>query len=465
MKTKILVVDDEPEIRSVLSHYLEREDFEVVTAADGGEALVQFKKERPAAVLMDLSMPRFGGMQALPEMKRLDAGIPVIICTAHMEVATAVQAMRLGAYDYLTKPFDFEMVLFTVKRAVERHELGTRIEELKNQGEGASLAERMGRSAAVATVISQVGQVARSNFTVLIMGETGTGKELVARAIHQQSPRGRGPFVVVDCGALPETLIESELFGYEKGAFTGAMRRKEGQFQLAQGGTLFLDEIANVPLSAQAKLLRVLEEHEVYSLGGGRPIAVDVRIIAASNVRFEDEIRAGRFRSDLYYRLSEFSIALPALRDRREDIADLARRFAVEAGMELRNPLRGISEAALALLVGYDWPGNVRELKNVVRKAALLSSDVITPEFLPPLVSAGPPGRVALAPPALGEELSLKEAAERAVRDAERQVITRALRSAKGNKSQAARLLRTDYTTLHAKMKRYAISAREFTDC
>jgi two-component system nitrogen regulation response regulator GlnG len=319
----------------------------------------------------------------------------------------------------------------------------------------------MGRSAAIASVIHQVSQVARSNFTVLVQGETGTGKELVARAIHQQSPRSQGPFVVVDCGAIPETLIESELFGYEKGAFTGAMRRKEGQFQLAEGGTLFLDEIGNVPLAAQAKLLRALEEREVYSLGGGRPITVDVRIIAASNVRFDEEIRAGRFRSDLYYRLSEFSIGLPPLRDRREDIAHLARRFAAEASMELRNPLRGISGEAMDVLCRYDWPGNVRELKNVVRKAALLASDIVTPDFLPPLAPARAPGRPALPAP-LGEELSLKEAAELAVREAERSAIQQALATTKGNKSHAARLLRTDYTTLHAKMKRYGISAREF---
>jgi two-component system nitrogen regulation response regulator GlnG len=464
MRTKILVVDDEPEIRSMLAQYLESDGFEVVTADDGSEALVQLRKERPAAVLMDLSMPRFGGMQALPEMKRLDPDVPVIICTAHTDVPTAVQAMRLGAYDYLTKPFDFDLVLLTVKRAVERHELGARLEELKTQGEGASLAERMGKSAAIASVISQVAQVARSNFTVLVHGETGTGKELVARAIHQQSPRSRGPFVVVDCGAIPETLIESELFGYEKGAFTGAMRRKEGQFQLAQAGTLFLDEIGNLPLSAQTKLLRVLEEREIYALGGGRPIAVDVRVIAASNVQFDEEIKSGRFRPDLYYRLSEFTIALPPLRDRREDIADLARRFIAEASMELRNPLRGIADEAMEILVEYDWPGNVRELKNVVRKAALLASDVITPEYLPPLASSRPAGRAAAAPPPVGEELSLREAGERAVREAVRQAIRQALRSAKGNKSQAARLLRTDYTTLHAKMKRYAISAREFSD-
>jgi two-component system nitrogen regulation response regulator GlnG len=407
-------------------------------------------------------MPRFGGMEALAEMKRLAPETPVIICTADMHLRTGVQAMRLGAYDYLTKPFDFDVVAFAVKRAVEHHELRTSVETLKKQRDGASLTQTMGMSPAITAVISQVAQVARSKFTVLVHGETGTGKELVARAIHQQSPRNGGPFVVVDCGAIPETLIESELFGYEKGAFTGAVRRKEGQFQLAQSGTLFLDEIGNIPLSAQSKLLRVLEEHEIYALGGGKPIPVDVRVIAASNVQFDEEIRAGRFRADLYYRLSEFTIALPPLRSRREDIADLAQRFLAEASMELHNPLRGISDEALEMLVRYDWPGNVRELKNTVRKAALVATDVIRPECLPPLLSAGrAPGEPARSAPSV-EPLSLRQVTERAVRDAERQAIREVLRSAKGNKSQAARLLRTDYKTLYAKMKRYGISAREF---
>jgi two-component system nitrogen regulation response regulator GlnG len=266
---------------------------------------------------------------------------------------------------------------------------------------------------------------------------------------------------VADCAALPETLIESELFGYEKGAFTGAARRKDGQFQLADGGTLFLVEIGNVPLVVQAKLLRVLEDREVHMLGGGRPVPVDVRIIAASNIRFEEQIKLGQFRSDLFYRLSEFAIALPPLRNRREDIAPLARRFLAEASMELRNPVRGISDPAMEILLRHDWPGNVRELKNVVRKAALLGTDLVMPEHLPAFAPARASAREMVPPPS-GDDLSLKEAAELAVRDAEQRAIVKALTAAKGNKSQASRLLRTDYTTLHAKLKRYGISARDF---
>jgi two-component system nitrogen regulation response regulator GlnG len=460
--TKILVVDDEAEIRSLLAAVLQSKGYEVATAEDGAAALQAVPRERPAVVLMDLSMPRMNGMDALPELKRLDPELPVIICTAHADLATAVRAMKLGAYDYLTKPFDVELLILTLERAVERHRLHSRIEELKRQGQGSSLAERMGGSPAIAQVIQQVAQVAESNFTVLVQGETGTGKELVARAIHQQSPRRQSPFVAVDCGAIPETLVESELFGHERGAFTGAQARREGHFQLAKGGTLFLDEIGNVPLATQAKLLRALEQREVHPLGGARAVTVDARIIAATNSELEESVKAGRFRADLYYRLSEFTIALPPLRSRREDIMHLSQRFLDEVSMELRRPVRRISDEAMQVLLHHDWPGNVRELRNVVRKAALLATDVVTPEHIPAL-SASAPAHVRPGAEPVGEDLSLREVAELAAVQAEREVIRHALGSTKGNKSQAARLLRTDYTTLHAKMKRYGISARDFT--
>jgi DNA-binding NtrC family response regulator len=460
--TKILVVDDEAEIRSLLAAVLQSKGYEVATAEDGAAALQAVPRERPAVILMDLSMPRMNGMDALPEIKRLDPELPVIICTAHADLATAVRAMKLGAYDYLTKPFDVELLILTLERAVERHRLHSRIEELKREGQGSSLAERMGGSPAIAQVIQQVAQVAESNFTVLVQGETGTGKELVARAIHQQSPRRQAPFVAVDCGAIPETLVESELFGHERGAFTGAQARREGHFQLAKGGTLFLDEIGNVPLATQAKLLRALEQREVHPLGGARAVTVDARIIAATNAELEESVKAGRFRADLYYRLGEFTIVLPPLRSRREDILHLSQRFLDEVSMELRRPVRRISDEAMQMLLHHDWPGNVRELRNVVRKAALVATDVVTPEHIPALSASVPvPARAGAEP--VGEDLSLREVAELAAVQAEREVIRHALESTKGNKSQAARLLRTDYTTLHAKMKRYGISARDFT--
>ncbi len=458
------MVDDEPEIRAVLGECLVAAGFETQEAGDGEEAVAAVQAERPAVILLDVVMPRQGGLETLPELKRIAPDVPVIMCTAYMDVPTAVRAMQLGAYDYLTKPFDPALLLLTIKRAVEHRELLARIDELKSQGEGISLADRMGGSRPIESVIQQVAQVARSNFTVLIQGETGTGKELVARAIHNQSPRRDKPFVAVDCGAIPETLVESELFGYEKGAFTGAVRRKDGRFQAAGGGTLFLDEVGNLPLPTQAKLLRALEERQVTPLGATRPVSVDVRIIAASNADLEDASRGGRFRPDLYYRLNEFGISLPALRDRRDDVAHLARRFLDEVSMELHRPVHGITDEAMELLQRHDWPGNVRELKNVIRKAALLATDLITPEFLPSLSAPRAAGQPAVAAPAVDGELSLREVSEVATADAERRAIRQALEAARGNKSQAARLLRTDYTTLHAKMKRYGISARDFQD-
>jgi len=459
--TKILVVDDEPEIRSLLGAVLQSKGFEVVTAGDGAAALEQVQREHPTVILMDLSMPRMSGMDALPEIKRLDPEVPVIICTAHTDLATAVRAMKLGAYDYLTKPFDVELLALTLQRAVERNQLRSRIDELKRQGQGGGLAERMGGSPAIAQVIQQVGQVAESNFTVLVQGETGTGKELVARAIHQQSPRRQAPFVAVDCGAIPETLVESELFGHERGAFTGAQSKREGHFQLAKGGTLFLDEIGNIPVATQAKLLRALEQREVQPLGSTRTLAVDVRIIAATNAELEEGVKAGRFRADLFYRLGEFAITLPPLRSRREDIAHLAQRFLDEVSMELRRPVRRIADEAMQALLRHDWPGNVRELKNVIRKAALVATDEVTVEHLPAL-PAGAPGSAPAVPEQTVGDLSLREVAELAAVQAERDLIQHALQATRGNKSQAARLLRTDYTTLHAKMKRYSISARDF---
>ncbi|MBF8288830.1 MAG: Sigma-54-dependent Fis family transcriptional regulator [Candidatus Rokubacteria bacterium] len=370
MGVKILVVDDEPNIRAVLSECLAAAGFETSQASDGDEAVAAVQAERPAVILLDVLMPRMGGMDALPELKRIAPDVPVIMCTAYMDVPTAVRAMQLGAYDYLTKPFDPKLLILTVQRALERQALLARIDELTSQGEGISLADRMGGSRGIEAVIRQVAQVARSNFTVLIQGETGTGKELVARAIHNQSPRRDKPFVAVDCGAIPETLVESELFGYEKGAFTGAVRHKDGRFQAAGSGTVFLDEVGNLPLPTQAKLLRAIEERQVTPLGATRQVPVDARIIAASNVDLEDASRAGRFRPDLYYRLNEFGISLPPLRSRRDDIAHLASRFLDEVSMELRRPVRGITGDAMELLRHHGWPGNVRELKNVIRKAA-----------------------------------------------------------------------------------------------
>ncbi|MBI4634776.1 MAG: sigma-54-dependent Fis family transcriptional regulator [Candidatus Rokubacteria bacterium] len=460
---RILVVDDEPRMRALLGEILQEEGLDVTMAEDGEIALERFRQERPAVVLLDLEMPKRGGMETLPELRQIDPRASVIILTGYRDIPSVVAAMRLGAYDYLPKPFQNDELVLTVRRALERQALLVQVDELRSRvGEDGPLATQMGTSEAIRSVIEQVSQVADSALTVLVQGETGTGKEVVARAIHRQSARRQRPFIALDCGAIPETLIESELFGYEKGAFTGADRRKDGHFRLADGGTLFLDEVPNLPLATQAKLLRVLQERHVQPLGARRPVPVDVRIIAASNVPLEEEMRAGRFRQDLYYRLNEFAILLPPLRERREDILHLARRFLDEASMELRRPVRGISASAAEVLLRHAWPGNARELRNVIRQAALRAEDLLEPGHLGPLgtdraaVARGGATRRA------GRDLSLRETAGLAARDAEQRAIRGALQTARGNKSEAARLLRTDYKTLHLKMRHYGISRRDF---
>ena len=407
-------------------------------------------------------MPELDGMETLRRLRELAPRLPVIVLTGYGDIPSAVETMRLGASDYLTKPVRPEAIGLAVRRALEYQQLGADVEELRRQlREHGALVWLIGLSPEIQQVIQQIEQVAESTFTILIQGETGTGKELVARAIHQLSTRREKPFIALDCGAIPDTLIESELFGYEKGAFTGADRRKEGHFELAEGGSLFLDEIVNLPMTTQSKLLRVLQERQVQVLGGRRAVPVDVRIIATSNVPLEREMRASRFRQDLYYRLTEFVITVPPLRERRDDILDLAKRFLAEASMELRRPVRGISAEAVQLLLRHSWPGNVRELRNVIRRAVLLSSDEIGPMHLLPLPVEGTAESSVEGNP-LPARASMKQRADRAAAEAERQMSRQALRAARGNKTEAARILRTDYKTLHLKMKRYGIHAREF---
>jgi two-component system nitrogen regulation response regulator GlnG len=451
----VLVVDDDHEARDALATILTAEGFQAVTLADGEAAIDRVASEPPAVVLLDRIMPGLDGIETLRRLKAIAPQVPVIIVTGYGDTSSAVQAMKLGAYDYLTKPLQIEQILIAARRAAERRELGADIE-------GRSLASLMGPSREVENILQQIRQVADSDFTILIHGETGTGKELVARAIHQLSFRRTRPFVALDCGGIPETLIESELFGYEKGAFTGASQRKDGYFQLAEGGSLFFDEITNLPLTTQAKLLRVLQERQVRPLGGRRMLPVNVRVLAAFNVPLVDEIRAGRFRQDLYYRLNEFVVIVPPLRARPHDIPYLAKRFLTEASMELRRPVVDIHHEALEILVRYSWPGNVRELRNVIRRAVLLASGLIHPEHLRGLVSdsvhpaPAPPGPM----PAVGR--SLKAIAETAVAEAESLAIRQALQVTRGNRAEAARLLQIDSKTLYVKMKRYRILGRDF---
>ena len=462
-KPRVLVVDDDPLTRSLLSIALQSQAFEVIPAGDAGAALEQVRSEAPEIVILDLRLPGLDGMEALRKFKEIAPELPVVILTGYGDVPLAVEAMRLGAYDFLTKPVEPAKILVVVRRALKHQALGTELKELRRLGQRDALRWLMGRGQEIQQVIQQIRQVADSNFTILIQGETGTGKELVARSIHQLSARREKPFVALDCGAIPETLIESELFGYEKGAFTGADRRREGHFQLAQGGTLFLDEIVNLPFPTQAKLLRTLEERQVQVLGAKGPLPVDVRIIAAANVPMDGEIRTGRFRQDLYYRLNEFVIVVPPLRERVEDIVYLAERFLAEASLELQRPVRGISDEAVQVLLGYHWPGNVRELRNVIRRAVLLSSDLVEPAHLLPLPANSAEARPVEVSAFLPPGLPLREMARMAAAEAERRAIRQALRTARGNKSEAARILGTDFKTLHLKMRRYGIRPGELS--
>jgi DNA-binding NtrC family response regulator len=346
----VLVVDDEDEVRRIAADLLAAEGFIVTTASDGMEALSRLASDGPDVIVLDVQMPRLDGLGTLQRIRTEMPNVAVIMVTGHADVATAVSAMRLGAYDFMLKPLMLEDFVPTVQRAMERNALRGEVEDLRQHVTALeSFGDVMGPSEASREIMQQVRKIAPSNLTIVISGETGSGKEVVARAIHRGSRRASGPLIAVDCGAIPETLVESALFGHERGAFTGADRRKDGYFQLAHGGTLFLDEIGNLPLAIQARLLRTLQERTVFPLGASRAVEVDVRIVAASNVVLQQEVRAGRFREDLYYRLAEYVIALKPLRERREDIPHLAGRFLVDMALELGRPGPEISEAAPGL--------------------------------------------------------------------------------------------------------------------
>jgi two-component system nitrogen regulation response regulator GlnG len=458
----ILIVDDDPDARNLLVELCLAEGATVLEAETGAAALEALARATPTLVLLDIGLPDIDGLEVLRRITTAWPGLPVVMVTGTDDVRTVVEAMRLGAHDFVPKPFANEQVRLPVRRALERQALLGEVERLREEvASGEVLGALTGLGAEMREVVARIKQVAGSPLTVLVQGETGTGKEIVARAIHQDSPRRTRPFLAVDCGALPENLIESELFGYERGAFTGADRRKEGFFQLAHGGTLLLDEVANLALATQGKLLRVLQERQVSPLGGRGPLGVDVRVIAACNVPLEDEVLAGRFRQDLFYRLDEFRITLPPLRARRGDILVLARRFLDEASVEMKRHVRGFTVEAEAWLLQHAWPGNVRELRNVVRRAVLLAQDLVAPEHLEttPGATAGP--AAAEPAPAGAPASTLKEARARGAAEAERQAIRGALTAARGNKSEAARLLKTDFKTLHLKMRQYGIVLTE----
>jgi len=458
---KILIVDDDKDMRDILSDLISSDGYKAITASDGRKALIETKAHSPDLVLLDIRLPEMDGLKVLEEIKKMDKDLPVIMLTAHEDVKGAVQAMKSGAFDYITKPFDNEEMVLNIKKALQTRYLYREVKNLRRRLEDKTvIAQFIGESPRIKQVLNQVKLIAPTNMTVIIQGESGTGKELIARMIHEESLRHDKPFVTVDCGALPENLVESELFGYERGAFTGADKSKEGSFESANGGTLFLDEMINLPLSFQGKLLRVIQERKVQHLGGTKEIKVDVRIIAATNAILSDEVKNGRFRDDLYYRLNEFNINLPPLREREDGIPVLAKYFLEEANLEFNKKVEGISGEAMKSLLNYQWPGNVRELRNVIRKAALLTDSNFIREFNLPMDTVSNseiviPPRPSLEKGGEGgfEGISFQETIKKNIRMLEKDIIEKALVQAKNNKSKAAKILKIDRMTLYSKIK------------
>ena len=439
----VLVVDDDPGHRGMLEALLSRWGLAVTSAPDGKEA-VERVRERPFdMVLMDIRMPDMDGITALKEIRKYNPAVPVVLMTAYSAVESAVEAMKSGAVDYLIKPLDFDLLKETLFKTLERGEAASPDARAPLPVEGI-----VGNSPAIRRMLEMIHTVAPSEATVLITGKSGTGKELVARAIHNQSRRKDGPWVAVNCAALTESLLESELFGPEKGAFTGADKRRDGRFLQADGGTLFLDEIGEISLLMQVKLLRAIQQREIQRVGGDATLKVDVRIVAATNRNLLDEVAAGRFREDLYYRLNVVSIQVPSLQERREDIPLLAEHFLKVFGERNRKDVKGFTPKAMDMLVKYPWPGNVRELENAVERAVvLLFGSTISERELPLAVTQAYEREEASPPAVLPEGATLEEV--------EREAILRMLDSVGDNKSEAAKRLGISRKTLHTKLKRY----------
>jgi len=454
MTERILVADDDDALRESLELVLAAEGYEVLTARDGAAALALVETQPVDVVLCDLRMPGMDGLELLPQLARKLPGVPVLLMSAYGSSDLAVEALRRGAYDYLAKPFQPSEVLLTLRKAREREKL-RRANQILQRDVQRAVGERpiVAASASMIQVLELVERAAEFKATVLLQGESGTGKEVLARAVHAQSPRRDDAFVAVNCAAIPETLLESELFGHAKGAFTGADRARRGLFSEADGGTLFLDEIGELPLALQAKLLRVLQEEEVRPVGESKPRRVDVRVIAATARVLEDEVSAGRFREDLFYRLDVVRVNVPPLRERREDIPLLVDHFLGRSLESLGKAVRSVDDDALERLLAPEWPGNARELENVLERAVILArGERLTMADLPPnLVSARGERRGA------GRDLSLR----RARRAVEARLIGEALDATGGNRTHAARLLGISHRALLYKLKEYGLGGRD----
>ena len=452
-KGRILVVDDEANARTSLAEMLHDEGYDVESAADAFKALAKHEAFASHVVVTDIHMPGKSGIELLNELKAGDDPPAVVVMTAQGAISTAVEAMRAGAADYLQKPFELDELLVVIEKVLAERELRREARQLRARvRDRVAPGNIVGTSALMQRVFEVVDQVAPSKATVLITGESGTGKELIANALHQRSPRVNGPFVKLHCAALAESLLESELFGHEKGAFTGALARKEGRFELANGGTLFLDEIGEISPSIQVKLLRFLQEHEFERVGGTQTIHVDVRVIAATNRKLADEVAKGKFREDLFYRLNVVALEMPALRDRRSDIPTLAQFFLERYAKQNARAVDSFAQQTLEILCAYDWPGNVRELENAIERAVVLTNGkVVEPVVLPPQIRPAVKTGMPVVPGATMEEI-------------EKFAILEALKAAGGSTSKAAEMLGISTRTVQYRLHQYQSAPRSEMD-
>ena len=457
--TKILIVDDDAGHLVSLKTVIRSWGYDVKTANDGDVAVEAVKSGPMDLILMDVRMAAMSGIEALKQIKTYNPTIPVIIMTAYSSVDTAVEALKSGAYDYLIKPLDFEVLKLTMERASEHAGLREENRVLKEHLKGDYYLENIiGRSRPMKKLLEMVSMVAPSEATVLITGESGTGKELIARSLHYNSPRREKSLVVVNCAAITETLLESELFGHEKGAFTGADKRREGRFMLAHGGTLFMDEIGEMSPIMQAKLLRVLQEREIQRVGGEETIKVDVRVVAATNRDLESDVAKGHFREDLFYRLNVMPLNVPPLRERQEDIPLLAQHFLEKFADKNRKSVKGFVPLAMDMLLHYDWPGNVRELENAIERAViLLSGEYVTEKQLPLNITEKYPDLDLSAPRAVPVTDG-----SRSLGEIEKEAVLATLKASDGNKAEAARRLGVTRKTLHNKLKSYGMGNATF---
>ena len=451
MKSKILVADDDLSLRKMLEAVLTDDGYDVKEADDGQHAIEAVEDQFYDLILMDIRMTRMGGIEALKRIKKLSPGIPIIIMTAYASVETAREALKSGAFDYLTKPLDIDELKLIIHRALRHHQLEQENRYLRERlDDRFDFSNIIGNSRAMKNLFETLAQVAPTEATVLITGESGTGKELIANAIHQNSPRCHKPMIKVNCAALPETLLESELFGHEKGAFTGAVSKNRGRFQLAHQSSLFLDEISEMSPATQAKILRALQEKEIEPVGGETTLKIDTRVITATNKKLENEIKEGRFREDLYYRLNVVRIEIPPLRDRHEDIPLLAEFFLKQYVEKNRKLIKGFTPRATDVLMRHNWPGNVRELENLVERAVIMTrGDMITQDDFPSIMT-GKDTPVGIKNVGVSSGSTLKEA--------EKEIILRTLEETGGNRTHTAKILGISRRTLQLKLKEYGIN-------